>query len=651
LAQGKRSSVKIVPFYVTVVAFMTQKESKKPPKLPEFVFGSLSTKEGRLKQARLSRLGFYHDSTLKPRDPTPNEAITIAVRVGAEVAVEEVWLNYTVDGTALSFPPDREDPSVTSTPMVRTGLTWDTLQWSYLEEWTAEIPGQPMGTQVQYVIQATTNQGRTIFSPFVDTSAGEFSQNRDDYDLKLLERLERENRPQVYGFVVDDQSIPAWLREAVIYQIFAERFAPDPGADFITPPDRSGFYGGTLKGITSKLDYLSDLGVTCLWLTPIFPSPSHHGYDPTDYGTIEPRLGTAEEFQTLVNEAKRRGMRILLDFVANHCSNRHPAFVAAQQDRTSPSFGWFRFTDWPKGYESYYDVPSQPKLNGDEPGVRTYLINNAKLWLERGVAGFRLDHAHGSTHAFWSAFRAATRAAKAGSITLGEITETPAFIRSYVGRMDGCLDFKLLELLRAFFAFDTLTVSKFDKTLQQHLAYFGSDLVLPSFLDNHDMNRFIWTVKGDSRRLRLAALCQFTLPGPPIIYYGTEVGLSQLRAVGRLEEARLPMPWGEEQDRWLLAFYKDLIRLRRETPEAWRLERETLIVDDEGGVYAYACGPYIVLFNNSPHETTIAVRRLAQSDGMDQPMVELALATDPAVVLRDQMHLPPFAGAVCERKN
>jgi glycosidase len=111
------------------------------------------------------------------------------------------------------------------------------------------------------------------------------------------------------------------------------------------------------------------------------------------------------------------------------------------------------------------------------------------------------------------------------------------------------------------------------------------------------------------------------------------------------------MPWGEEQDRWLLAFYKDLIRLRRETPEAWRLERETLIVDDEGGVYAYACGPYIVLFNNSPHETTIAVRRLAQSDGMDQPMVELALATDPAVVLRDQMHLPPFAGAVCERKN
>jgi glycosidase len=634
-----------------MVLSMTRKESKKKPKLPEFIFGSLSTKEGRLRQARLARLGFYHDSTLRPRDPKPNEAITIAVRVGAEIAIQEVWLTYTVDGTQLSFPPDGEDPSVTSARMVRTGLTWDTLQWSYLEEWTAEIPGQPLGTHVQYVIEGITNLGQTIYSPFIDTSTAEFSQNRDDYDLKLLERLERENRPQVYGFVVDEQNIPSWLREAVIYQVFAERFAPDPGVDFDKPPDRSGFYGGTLKGIISKLDYLSDLGVTCLWLTPIFPSPSHHGYDPTDYATIEPRLGTEEEFQILVSEAKRRGMRILLDFVANHCSNRHPAFVTAQQDRTSQSYTWFRFTDWPKKYESYYDVPNQPRLNGDEPGVRTYLIDNAKLWLERGVAGFRLDHAHGSTHAFWSAFRAATRKVRADSVTIGEITETPAFIRSYVGRMDGCLDFRLLELLRAFFAFGTLTVSEFGKSLQQHFAYFGSSLVLPSFLDNHDMNRFIWTVQGDSRRLRLAALCQFTLPGPPIIYYGTEVGLSQLKAVGRLEEARLPMPWGEDQDGSLLTFYKDLIRLRRRTPEAWSVERETLIVDDDAGVYAYACDPYMVLFNNSPRKTTIDVRRLAQSDETKESDVELAFATDPAVVLRDLIHLPPFTGAVCERKN
>ncbi len=135
------------------------------------------------------------------------------------------------------------------------------------------------------------------------------------------------------------------------------------------------------------------------------------------------------------------------------------------------------------------------------------------------------------------------RGAKSDAATFGEITETPAVMRSFAGRMDGVLDFHLLELLRGFFAFQSITASQFDRALRQHYAYFGTALVLPSFLDNHDMNRFLWSVGGDTRRLKLAALCQFTLPQPPIVYYGTEVGLSQRQAVGRLEEARLPMLW------------------------------------------------------------------------------------------------------------
>jgi glycosidase len=177
--------------------------------------------------------------------------------------------------------------------------------------------------------------------------------------------------------------------------------------------------------------------------------------------------------------------------------------------------------------------------------------------------------------------------------------------------MDGCLDFGLLEALRAFFALGTLSVSEFDKYLQQHFAYFDSSLVLPSFLDNHDMNRFLWRVDGDKRRLRLAALCQFTLPGPPIIYYGTEVGLSQLEPVGRLEEARLPMSWGNEQDASLLAFYQDLIA-----------------------------------FHNGSHETTVPLGKWQE--------VELVLSTDPAVSLDAQgleLYLPPYAGAVCHIRS
>ena len=126
-----------------------------------------------------------------------------------------------------------------------------------------------------------------------------------------------------------------------------------------------------------------------------------------------------------------------------------------------------------------------------------------------------------------------------------------------------------MQALRRFFAFGETTASELDAFLRRHLAFFGDGLALPSFLDNHDMNRFLWVVGGDARRLRLAALCQFALPGPPIVYYGTEVGLSQRRDVryadgsGHPEESRLPMPWGEDADPSLLAFYVALGRLRR----------------------------------------------------------------------------------------
>ena len=354
--------------------------------------------------------------------------------------------------------------------------------------------------------------------------------------------------------------------------------------------------------------------------------------------SIEPRLGSEADFRELVAAAHRRGLRVVLDFVANHLSRQHPAFVAAQADPASAQREWFFFRDYPQSYEAFYDVPEQPIVNTDHPAVREYLIGAARHWLTLGADGFRLDHAHGATHGFWSAFRTATRAAKADAAIFGEVTDTPALMRSYTGRMDGVLDFPLLDLLRAFFAFQSIGVSQFDRALQQHFAYFGPELVLPSFLDNHDMNRFLWLVGGDTRRLKLAALCQFTLPQPPIVYYGTEVGLSQRQAVGRLEEARLPMLWDEQQDRELLDFYRRLIALRRQTVATWSAPRTTLRVDDERGLYAYRCGAYTVTFNNRDREAYVECRAAG-----------LILGTDAHVALvADQLHLPPFAGAVCQ---
>ncbi len=202
---------------------------------------------------------------------------------------------------------------------------------------------------MQYILTAITDTGESIACPYIDQPA----LSSADLDQRYLHRLLRHPAPQVYAFSVDDLTIPDWLREAIIYQIFVDRFAPDHGRAFAAETDLSKFFGGTLRGLTSRLDTLRDLGVNCLWLTPIFASPSHHGYDPTDCFAIEPRLGTEADFRALVAAAHQRGMRIVLDFVANHLSRQHPAFVAAQQDPRSPYREWFFFREYPDKYESF----------------------------------------------------------------------------------------------------------------------------------------------------------------------------------------------------------------------------------------------------------------------------------------------------------
>jgi glycosidase len=138
----------------------------------------------------------------------------------------------------------------------------------------------------------------------------------------------------------------------VIYQVFVDRFYPGRGRDWAQTDDLRGFCGGTLWGVAEKLDYIADLGVTCIWLSPIFPSPSHHGYDATDLYHVEPRLGGDEALRTLVSEAHRRDIRVLLDYVCNHVSQYHPVFVEAQADPTSPYRDWFTFDDSERGYRA-----------------------------------------------------------------------------------------------------------------------------------------------------------------------------------------------------------------------------------------------------------------------------------------------------------
>jgi glycosidase len=561
--------------------------------------------------------------------PAADEEVIIRVRVGADLAVAAVELCYSTDPAHDHADLDPLQPGVVRLPMGRTHLEWDTLAWGYLEEWSATIPGQPAGTPVFYAIHATTVTGAHLGCPFV---AAERSPRRQGPAA---------DRPLTYAYVVGRRPIPAWIREAVIYQVFVDRFAPDPGAAFQAPDDLAGCFGGTLRGLISRLDYLQALGVTCLWLTPIFPSPSHHGYDPMDLAAVEPRLGSLQDWDALVIGARARGMRLLLDYVVNHVSSAHPRFLAAQADPADPAVAWFRFREHPHDYDCFFDVPGQPELQTDHPEVRAYFLEHARFWLERGCDGFRLDYAANVSHAFWSLFREGTRCTSAEAVTLGEITQPPDVMRSYIGRMDGCLDFRLLELLRGFFAHRSLSASAFAHGVDQHLAYVGADLVLPSFLDNHDMNRFLWLVGGDQRRLKLAAFCQFSLPQPPILYYGTEVGLSQRAGVGRLEEARLPMLWEGEQDAELLAFVQALIAFRQATPALRHEPRHNWLLEDGQGVLGVRCGPVVLVFNNGEHPAAVAL-----PPGWGP--VEVALLTAPLEhfdPVSGQLKLAPWAGA------
>jgi cyclomaltodextrinase len=620
----------------------------------DFVFGTLATDELRLAQLRAASAGVLHAHDLEPIDPCPGDAVAVRVSVGALVHAERVTCFYTTDGS----DPGGERGRATAghaIDLTRTAVEWDTLAWAYRETWTGSIPPQPGGTEVRYRIEAWSDRHPTSWwaSEIAGVVAGEPPPGASEMDARLFafagSALWPVRRRASYAYHVDEEQVPGWLRDAVIYQVFIDRFATTDGRPFDSPATPAGFYGGTLRGVTERLDYIEELGATCVWLSPLFPSPSHHGYDATDYRRVEPRLGTEDDLRALIAAAHARGIRVILDYAVNHVSWEHPAFRTARADQDSPEAGWFTFTRWPDQYLSFFGVQDHPQIDSDDPGAREYMVDSARHWLDLGVDGFRCDYANGPSHAFWSAFRAATREAKVDSVTLGEVVETPALQRTYQGRLDGCLDFLLLQGLRRFFAFGSIGPTEFDTFLRRHLDFFGGDFVLPSFLDNHDMNRFLWVVRGDVRRLKLAALCQFTLPHPPIIYYGTEVGLSQQRDVrstdgsGHPEESRLPMPWDGSRDDDLLAFYRRLTRVRREAVELWRAPRMTLATDDETGFYAYRCtdgmGEAIIALNNGrdPRPFRPAAGRTHR----------LALATDPATELDgDTLMLPPFAGAV-----
>ncbi len=394
---------------------------------------------------------------------------------------------------------------------------------------------------------------------------------------------------------------PEWVKHAIFYQIFPDRFARSPrmqhppGTRFKpwgAPPEKQGFQGGDLLGVVDKLDYLKDLGVTAIYLNPIFASASNHRYHTYDYFQVDPLLGGNNALRELLDEAHRRDIRVVLDGVFNHASRGFWAFHhILENGGNSPYLDWFTVYDWPLrpyssskkkplNYAAWWDLPALPKFNIKNPGVRKYLLDVARYWIEFGADGWRLDVPEEIDDIpFWQEFRRVVKRANPQAYICGEIWHL-AHDWLQGDRFDSVMNYPIGIAAINFFGAKTLR--KYDKNAEYRLyalsakkfarqvehifnAYdWETNFAQLNLFDSHDTARALWLVQEDKSALRLAALFLMTMPGAPCIYYGDEIGMS-----GADDPfCRGAFPWEDESqwDKNLLDFFRGATRLRHNFP-------------------------------------------------------------------------------------
>jgi cyclomaltodextrinase / maltogenic alpha-amylase / neopullulanase len=381
-----------------------------------------------------------------------------------------------------------------------------------------------------------------------------------------------------------------WRIGAVVYQVLVDRFAPsdrlDAKRDRYPSPKRlrrwddeprTGrfldshqlwsheveFWGGDLASLCTKLDYLQGLGADVLYLNPICLAFTNHKYDALDYQQVSPEYGTRDDVRQLAGELHRRGMKLVLDGVFNHMGRQAPIFRQAERQAGTATRDWFCFgPQFPGGARTWWGARNLPELNLEHPPVREHLWSGAdsvvRSWLRDGADGWRLDVAFDLGFRWLAELTQAAHDEKPGSLVLGEI---PNYPQEWFPAVDGVLHFGLRRILLSM-ADGTLDAATAGRMVTRMIEDAGIENMLRSwiYLDNHDTPRQA-TVLADDRRRRLAQVLQFTLPGSPNLYYGSEVGMTG----GNDPEMRGPMRWDRvDQGHPQLAWTRQLIALRRQ---------------------------------------------------------------------------------------
>lgn len=453
---------------------------------------------------------------------------------------------------------------------------------------------------------------------------------------------------------------PDWVKNAIFYQIFPDRFArskrmPDAGFEaWDSPPTPYGFKGGDLYGVAEKLDYLKDLGITALYFTPVFTSASNHRYHTYDYYNVDPLLGGNEALRHLIDQAHKRKMRVVLDGVFNHASRGFWQFHhVLENGGGSPYKDWFYFDKdrlsgkrhWGAypgkeelkalhhgedsltaiGYRGWWNLPALPKFNTNHPAVREFIFGVAEHWIKFGIDGWRLDvPGEIDDDSFWQEFRRRVRKINPEAYIVGEIwLEAQRWLQG--DQFDATMNYLLTAGLLSFCGGTHLRMDEVHRVggyqgrvhANMHADGFASHIdyllglyhteinqVQLNLLDSHDTPRFLTCVGNDKASLKLAWQFIFTFPGAPCIYYGDEVGMDGSHD----PDCRKSFPWDESKwDHELRDYVNACITLRKAHPALRTGGYNKVYMAD--GVFAFkrttANEVLVVILNASEESRTI----------------------------------------------